>query len=93
MSAGALIIFLVVFPWYVWLTWREEKNITVKYLFMVIACLVVALPTTLLNMSVQQSYEGDSIPISTSRRLSIITREIEIMLKPWFITIWYPTPG
>ncbi|MFO7620759.1 MAG: hypothetical protein R6W81_05770 [Bacteroidales bacterium] len=58
MSAGALIIFLVVFPWYVWLTWREEKNITVKFLFMVIACLVVALPTTLLNMGVQQSYEG-----------------------------------
>ena len=58
MSAGALVIFLVVFPWYVWLTWREEKNITVKYLFMVITCLVVALPTTLLNMGVQQSYEA-----------------------------------
>ncbi|MBW6502629.1 MAG: hypothetical protein K0B05_14655, partial [Bacteroidales bacterium] len=57
MSAGALIVFLVVFPWYVWLTWSQEKNITVKYLFMVIACLVVALPTTLLNMGVQQSYE------------------------------------
>ncbi|HSL85500.1 MAG TPA: hypothetical protein VK861_01035, partial [Bacteroidales bacterium] len=38
-TTGALIIFFIVFPWYTWLTWKEEMVISSRFLFMVIASL------------------------------------------------------
>ncbi len=55
-TTGVLIIFFIVFPLYTWLTWKEEINISSRFLFMVIASLALVIPA-LLNLSMERSDE------------------------------------
>ncbi len=58
MMCGVIIIFLVVFPWYTWLTWKEEKNVSAKFIVMVAGSLAIVLPGVLLNLSLQRNYDA-----------------------------------
>jgi hypothetical protein len=56
--AGLVAIFFIVFPWYTFVTFREEKNISSKFLFMVIGSLAIVIPSALISMNLQRSYEA-----------------------------------
>ena len=56
--AGIVIIFLVVFPWYTWLTWKDERNVSARFIFMVIGSLAVMVPSALLNLNLRRDYEA-----------------------------------
>jgi hypothetical protein len=57
MIIGMIILFVVVFPWYTWVSWKDEKYIVSKFLFMAIGSLAIITPATLFNLSLQYSYE------------------------------------
>lgn len=57
MVLGMIILCIITFPWYAWLTWKEENHISSKFLFMVIGLLVVIVPGTLINLNLQSSFE------------------------------------
>ena len=57
--SGLIIMFAYAFPSYSFLTWKDEKYITSTFLFMVIGALVINIPGTLINLKLQQSYEGN----------------------------------
>jgi hypothetical protein len=56
MALGLILLGLVAFPWYTWLTWKEEQHINSKFLFMVIASVAIAAPCGLLNLNLQRNY-------------------------------------
>jgi hypothetical protein len=55
---GMAIIFFVVFPWYTLITWKEEKNVSAKFIVMVAGSLALVLPGVLLNLSLQRNYDA-----------------------------------
>jgi len=57
MTIGSALIFLLVFPWYAWLTWKEESHITVKFIFIVVASLLFIIPAALVGLNIERSYE------------------------------------
>ncbi len=57
MVLGMIILCVIVFPWYTWLTWKEENHISSKFLYMVIGLLVIIIPGALINLNLQNSYE------------------------------------
>ncbi len=57
MATGVPLIFIVAFPWYTWLTWKDEEHISSAYLYIAIGSLAVMIPATLLNLNLQYSYE------------------------------------
>ena len=57
MVSGMIILCIITFPWYTWLTWKEENHISPKFLYMVIGLLVVIIPGTLINLNLQSSFE------------------------------------
>ncbi|MDM8002236.1 MAG: hypothetical protein QUS66_04880 [Bacteroidota bacterium] len=57
LTAGSAIIFFVVFPWYTWLTWRKEENLSAKFIFMVTGLVVLMLPILMLNLSLQRTFD------------------------------------
>ena len=57
--SGLIIMFAYAFPVYSYLTWKDEKYITSKFLFMVIGSLAIVIPGALINLKLQQSYEGN----------------------------------
>jgi len=54
---GLVIIFFVVFPWYTRLTFKDDKNVSAGFLFMVIGSLAIVMPSALINLNLQRSYE------------------------------------
>jgi hypothetical protein len=54
---GMIILCVITFPWYTWLTWKEENHISSKFLYMVIGLLVIIVPGALINLNLQYSYE------------------------------------
>jgi hypothetical protein len=52
----------VAFPWYTWLTWKEEKNVSSMFIFMVIASLLIVIPGALINLNLQHSYQDQYFP-------------------------------
>jgi len=57
MVAGMIILCGLVFPWYTWVTWKEDDHISARFIYMVIGLLIVIVPGALINLNLQQSYE------------------------------------
>ena len=58
MVCGVVIIFLVVFPWYTWITWKDDKNVTAKFIVMVAGSLALVLPGVLINLTLQRNFDA-----------------------------------
>jgi hypothetical protein len=57
MMLGLSIIFFVVFPWFTWVTWRNDKSVNIRFIFMVIASLAVVLPSALITLNLQRTFD------------------------------------
>jgi hypothetical protein len=57
LTVGSATIFFVVFPWYAWLTWRDETSVSAKFIFMVAGLIVLMLPILMVNLSLQRNYD------------------------------------
>lgn len=62
MVLGVILVCVVAFPWYTWLTWKEESHISPKFLYMVIGSLLIIVPGALVNLNLQRSYESGFYP-------------------------------
>ena len=58
LMCGMVIIFLVVFPWYTRISWKEDKNVSAKFIYMVVGSLALVLPAVLINLSLQRNYDA-----------------------------------
>jgi hypothetical protein len=57
MVIGLIILCLVAFPWYTWLTWKEENHVSSTFIFMVIGFLLIIIPGAIVNLNLQHSYQ------------------------------------
>jgi hypothetical protein len=55
---GTVVIFLVVFPWYTIITWKDDKNLSARFIFMVIGSMAILIPCLLINLSLQRNYDA-----------------------------------
>jgi uncharacterized protein with PQ loop repeat len=62
MVAGLIILCIIAFPWYTWLTWKDEKRIHSKFIYMVIGTMALIVPGAMLNLSLQYAYEDGFYP-------------------------------
>jgi|WetSurSiteA1Bulk_404760.scaffolds.fasta_scaffold11534_2 hypothetical protein len=57
MQSGVIIIFFVVFPWYTWITWKQDKNVSAKFIFMVVGSMALVIPGVMLNLNLQRNFD------------------------------------
>jgi hypothetical protein len=62
MITGLLLLCILAFPWYIWLTWKEESHISSMFIFMVIGFLLIIMPGALINLNLQRSYQDRYYP-------------------------------
>jgi MFS family permease len=55
---GVVITFLLFVPWYTFISWKSEKNVSAQFIFMVIGSVAIVIPGLLLNLSLQHNYEA-----------------------------------
>jgi len=59
---GLAITGAIALPWYTWLTWKDEKYLSSRFLFLIIGSLSILISGALVNLSMQQSYEDGYYP-------------------------------
>ena len=62
MVLGVIVLSVVAFPWYTYITWKEENFIKSRYIYLVIGALLIIVPGALLNLNLQRSYEEGFYP-------------------------------
>ncbi len=62
MVLGVIVLSVMAFPWYTWITWKEENHIKARYIYLVIGALLIIVPGALLNLNLQRSYEEGFYP-------------------------------
>lgn len=70
MIAGLAGIFFAVLPWHMWLTWKDDRNVSAKFIFIIVGSLAIATPSMLLNLSMQQNFDsGFTLMLSEQQAL------------------------
>ena len=57
MVSGVLVLCILAFPLYTWLTWKDSTHISSVFLYLIIGALLVIIPGALINLNLQRSYE------------------------------------
>jgi hypothetical protein len=57
MITGILLLFVLAFPMFTWLTWKDENHISSIFIFLVVGSLLIIVPGTLVNLNLQHSYQ------------------------------------
>jgi hypothetical protein len=58
MITGLAGLFFVVLPWHMWLTWKDERNVSAKFIFIIVGSLAIVVPSMLLNLSMQRNFDA-----------------------------------
>ena len=62
MILALIIEFIVVLPWYTWLTWKDEKDISASFIFIIIGSLLIIVPGALINLNLRNMYNDGYYP-------------------------------
>jgi hypothetical protein len=62
MITGMIILGIIVLPWYTWLSWKDEKNISSGFIFMIIGSLLIIVPGAMINLNLQGMYDAGYLP-------------------------------
>ncbi|MCX6254333.1 MAG: hypothetical protein NTV31_07640, partial [Bacteroidia bacterium] len=62
MILGVFLLCILAFPWYTYISWREEGHVSSKFLFMIIGFLLIIVPGAMVNLNLQNTYERGFYP-------------------------------
>jgi hypothetical protein len=57
MVLGLIFLCIISIPWYTWITWKEESNISPVFIFLIIGTLLIVMPGAMINLNLQHSYQ------------------------------------
>lgn len=62
MVLGLIVLGLIVLPWYTWLSWKNETDVSASFIFIVIGSLLIIVPGALINLNLQSIYDNGYYP-------------------------------
>jgi hypothetical protein len=62
MVLGVILLGFVALPWYTWVRWKDEKYISPRFIYIIVAALLLAVPGALINLNLQKGYESAFYP-------------------------------
>ena len=62
MVLSLIILFIVVLPWYTWLTWKDERQVSASFIFIIIGSLLIIVPGALINLNLRNMYNDGYYP-------------------------------
>jgi hypothetical protein len=54
---GIILLCLLAFPMFTWLTWKEEDHISPMFIFLIIGFLLIVVPGAMITLNMQRSYQ------------------------------------
>ena len=62
LMAGMIFLCVIAFPWFTWITWRNDSHIRARFIFILIGSLALVLPGVLINLNLSGSYREGFYP-------------------------------
>jgi hypothetical protein len=62
MVTGLIILGAVALPWYVYLKWKDENNVTSGFLFIIVGLLLIIIPGMMINLNLRYAFEDGYFP-------------------------------
>lgn len=62
MSLGVFVLSFIAFPWFTYITWKEDNHVSPRFIFIIIGFLVIIVPGVLINLNLQNSYDEGYYP-------------------------------
>ena len=59
---GIFLLFVLAFPMFTWLTWKNENHTSSMFIYLVIGSILIIVPGTMLNLNLQRSYQDYYYP-------------------------------
>jgi hypothetical protein len=73
---GSVMLLMVVLPWYTWKTWKDETQVSTKFIFMILTLLAFLMPGALVNQgSTQKMYDEEFFVQMDQQRAMVSYRE------------------
>lgn len=57
MVAGMIILFIIAFPWYTVVTWKDESHVKPQFIFLVVGSLALIIPAAMVSLNLQRSFD------------------------------------
>jgi hypothetical protein len=74
LMAGMILLCVVAFPWFTWITWRNDNHIRVRFIFILVGSLALVLPGVLINLNLSRSYEEGFYPHQEQQQALYLAR-------------------
>lgn len=58
MVIGLVFLCMLAFPWFTWITWKEDTYVNSHFIYMVLTMLLIVVPGALVSLNLQRSYES-----------------------------------
>jgi hypothetical protein len=62
MATGMVVLCLLAFPWFTWITWKEATYVHSHFIFMILTMFLIIVPGALVSLNLQHSYESGYFP-------------------------------
>jgi uncharacterized membrane protein len=59
MNISSVVLIIIVLPWYTYITWKDEKQVSPRFIFTVITIPLLVIPGALISLGVQQTYNDE----------------------------------
>lgn len=69
MVTSIITLIIIAFPWYTWLTWREENHVNARFIYLIVGSLLIIMPSALVNLNLQHSYQEYYYPNDIQQHL------------------------
>ena len=92
MLGGLVILCIAAFPWFTYITWKEDKSVSAHFIYMVIAMLVIVLPSALVSLNLQHNYESGFFPHSERQQMiyTVKSDQNNLLLDRYHDSLIYP---
>jgi hypothetical protein len=57
MVSGMIILFVIAFPWYTFITWKEDSHVKPQFIFIMVGSLALIIPSAMVTLNLQRSYD------------------------------------
>jgi hypothetical protein len=74
--SGSVVLFFIVFPWFTFIQWRTQKGVDARFIYIVIASVLIIIPGALINLNLEGA-KNEKISEIENKRTSVELQEVQ----------------
>ena len=92
MVLGLILLGFIAIPWYTRVTWKDEKNVSPAFIFIILGSLLIVVPGALVNINLQNMYDKGYFPHMKQQQILFDVRKTsnDLILAKYRDSLQFP---